>query len=130
MMPASDRLDATFAALADPTRRAILARLALGEASVTELAEPFAMSQPAISKHLKVLERAGLISRGRDAQRRLSRIEAKPLEEANGWLEGYRQFWETRFQHLDALLDAVRSHMGDEGAADGDAPKRRRPRKK
>jgi DNA-binding transcriptional ArsR family regulator len=129
-MAGSDRLDATFAALADPTRRAILARLALGEASVTELAEPFAMSQPAISKHLKVLERAGLISRGRDAQRRLSRIEAKPLEEANGWLEGYRQFWEARFQRLDALLDAVRSHMGDEVGADGGAPKRCRPRKK
>src|ERR1700752_1784946 len=111
-----DRLDATFAALADPTRRAILARLASGEASVTELAEPFAMSQPAISKHLKVLERAGLISRGRDAQRRLSRLEAKPLEEANGWLEGYREFWETQFQRLDALLDAVRANMGEERA--------------
>ena len=85
-----DRLDATFAALADPTRRAILARLASGEASVMELAEPFAMSQPAISKHLKVLERAGLISRGRDAQRRPRRLEAKPLAEATEWLEGYR----------------------------------------
>ena len=87
-------LDATFAALADPTRRAILARLASGEASVTELAEPFAMSQPAISKHLKVLERAGLISRGRDAQRRPRRLEAEPLAEATEWLEGYRRFWE------------------------------------
>ena len=85
-------LDATFMALADPTRRAILARLSLGEATVTELAEPFAMTQPAISKHLKVLERAGLISRGQDAQRRPRRLEAKPLEEANVWLEGYRQF--------------------------------------
>jgi DNA-binding transcriptional ArsR family regulator len=98
------RLDATFAALADPTRRAILARLASGEASVTELAEPFAMTQPAISRHLKVLERAGLISRGRDAQRRPRRLEAKPLAEATRWLEGYRLFWEGRFGRLDALL--------------------------
>ena len=103
------RLDATFAALADPTRRAILARLASGEASVTELAEPFAMSQPAISKHLKVLERAGLISRSRDAQRRPRRLEAKRLAEASGWLEGYRQFWEGRFQHLDALLHDLKT---------------------
>ena len=104
-----DHLDATFAALADPTRRAILARLASGEASVTELAEPFAMSQPAISKHLKVLERAGLISRGRDAQRRPCRLEAAPLAEANEWLEGYRQFWEGSFQRLDALLDELKA---------------------
>jgi DNA-binding transcriptional ArsR family regulator len=97
-------LDATFAALADPTRRAILARLAFGEASVTELAQPFEMSQPAISKHLKVLERAGLISSGRAAQRRPRRLEAKPLAEATEWLERYRQFWETRFQRLDILL--------------------------
>ena len=102
--PAPDHLDATFAALADPTRRAILARLASGDASVIELAEPFAMSQPAISKHLKVLERAGLISRGRDAQRRPRRLEARPLAEANEWLEGYRQFWQGQFQRLDALL--------------------------
>ena len=108
-MIASQRLDATFAALADPTRRAILARLASGEASVTELAGPFAMSQPAISKHLKVLERAGLISRGRDAQRRPRRLEAKPLADASGWLEGYRQFWEGRFQQLDALLDELKT---------------------
>src|SRR2546425_13151786 len=86
-----DRLDATFAALADPTRRAILARLASGEASVTELAAPFAMSQPAISKHLKVLERAGLVSRGRDAQRRPVRVEPEPIAEATQWLEGYRR---------------------------------------
>jgi DNA-binding transcriptional ArsR family regulator len=98
------RLDATFAALADPTRRAILARLALGEATVMELAEPFAMSQPAISKHLKVLERAGLVSRGRDAQRRPCRLEARPLAEATAWLEGYRQFWEGSFERLDDLL--------------------------
>ena len=108
-MPPSDRLDATFAALADPTRRAILARLAVGEASVTELARPFAMSQPAISKHLKVLERAGLITRGRDAQRRPRRLEAQPLADASGWLDGYRQFWEASFQRLDALLDELKT---------------------
>src|SRR3954471_10993552 len=107
MTPA--HLDATFAALADPTRRAILARLASGEASVTELAEPFAMSQPAISKHLKVLERAGLISRGRDAQRRPARLEARPLAEASEWLANYRQFWEDSFQRLDALLDELKT---------------------
>ena len=104
-----DHLDATFAALADPTRRAILARLAKGEASVNELAEPFAMTQPAISKHLKVLERAGLISRGRDAQRRPRRLEAKPLAEASGWLEGYRQLWEGNCQRLDALLEELKT---------------------
>ncbi|MEE2690596.1 MAG: metalloregulator ArsR/SmtB family transcription factor [Pseudomonadota bacterium] len=98
------RLDATFAALADPTRRAILARLALGETTVMELAEPFEMSQPAISKHLKVLERAGLVSRGRDGQRRPCRIEAKALGEANEWLENYRRLWEANFARLDALL--------------------------
>jgi len=103
-----DRLDATFAALADPTRRAILALLASGEASVTELAAPFTMSQPAISKHLKVLERAGLISRGRDAQRRPRRLEAKPLAEATQWLERYRQIWEGNFKRLDALLDQMK----------------------
>jgi len=103
------RLDATFAALADPTRRAILARLASGEASVTELAEPFKMSQPAISKHLKVLERAGLVSRGRDAQRRPRRLEAKPLAEATKWLERYRKYWEGNYQRLDALLDELQA---------------------
>jgi DNA-binding transcriptional ArsR family regulator len=108
-MKQSDRLNATFAALADPTRRAILARLASGEASVTELAKPFAMSQPAISKHLKVLERAGLISRGRDAQRRPGRIEGKPLAEASEWLERYREFWEGSFLRLDALLDEMKT---------------------
>jgi DNA-binding transcriptional ArsR family regulator len=112
-----ERLDATFAALADPTRRAILARLASGEASVTELAEPFAMSQPAISKHLKVLERAGLISRGRDAQRRPRRLEAKPLAEATEWLERYRQFWEGSFQHLDTLLDELKTREKARGCA-------------
>jgi len=108
-MTTSQHLDSTFAALADPTRRAILARLASGEASVTELAEPFAMTQPAISKHLKVLERAGLISRGRDAQRRPRRLEAKPLAEATEWLEDYRRFWEHSFQRLDALLDEMKA---------------------
>ncbi|HXB81913.1 MAG TPA: metalloregulator ArsR/SmtB family transcription factor [Candidatus Acidoferrum sp.] len=101
----TERLDATFTALADPTRRAILARLASGEASVLELASPFAMSQPAISKHLKVLERAGLISRSRDAQRRPCRLEAKPLAEASGWLARYRDRWEGNFARLDAVLD-------------------------
>jgi DNA-binding transcriptional ArsR family regulator len=104
------QLDATFAALADSTRRAILARLASGEASVAELAEPFSMSQPAISKHLKVLERAGLISRGRDAQRRPRRLDAKPLAEANQWLERYREFWEGNFKRLDALLAELQSN--------------------
>ncbi|MCQ4166408.1 ArsR/SmtB family transcription factor [Tahibacter harae] len=108
-MTPTTHLDATFAALADPTRRAILARLALGEASVTELAEPFAMSQPAISKHLKVLELAGLISRGRDAQRRPCRLEAAPLAAANEWLEAYRQLWETRFENLDVLLQEMQA---------------------
>ena len=108
-MTHSERLDATFAALADPTRRAILARLAAGEASVMELAEPFAISQPAISKHLKVLERAGLISRATHAQRRLSRIQGKPLADINSWLEGYRQFWEENFQRLDTLLDELQA---------------------
>jgi DNA-binding transcriptional ArsR family regulator len=107
-MTPSDRLDATFAALADPTRRAILARLASGEASVTELAEPFAMSQPAISKHLKVLERAGLIARGRDAQRRPCRLVARPLGDATDWLATYREFWEASFERLDALLDDMK----------------------
>jgi DNA-binding transcriptional ArsR family regulator len=108
-MAPSDRLNATFAALADPTRRAILARLASGDASVTELVEPFAMSQPAISKHLKVLERAGLISRGRDAQRRPCRLDPRPLAEATGWLEGYRDAWESNFQRLDTLLDEMKT---------------------
>ena len=100
----SELLNATFAALADPTRRAILARLATGEASVNQLAEPFSMSQPAISKHLKILERAGLISGGRDAQRRPRRLEPAPLQQANQWLERYREFWEASFERLDALL--------------------------
>jgi len=100
----AERLDATFAALANPTRRAILARLAKGERSVTELAQPFAMSQPAISLHLKVLERAGLVSRGRDAQRRPVRVEPQPLDQARAWLDGYRDALEQNFQRLDTLL--------------------------
>ena len=102
-------LDVTFAALADPTRRAILARLAKGEASVMELAQPFVMSQPAISKHLKVLERAGLISCGRDAQRRPRRLETRPLRDANRWLENYRQFWDAQFRRLDDLLQDLQT---------------------
>ena len=106
---AAGRLDATFAALADPTRRAILARLLQGEASVTELTAPFAMSQPAISKHLKVLERAGLVSRARDAQRRPVKAEPKPLAEAAGWLDTYRRLLERRFERLDALLEELQA---------------------
>ena len=102
-----DSLDATFAALADPTRRAILARLASGEASVMELAEPFAMTQPAISKHLKVLERARLITVGQDAQRRPRRLEGKPLAEASAWLERYRASWEANFERLDGVLEEL-----------------------
>lgn len=105
-----DRLDATFAALADPTRRAILARLVAGEVSVMELAAPFEMSQPAISKHLKVLERAGLVTRGRDAQRRPVRVVPKPLEEATEWLDSYREKLEASFQRLDALLEEMKAH--------------------
>jgi len=108
-MSAAERLDATFLALADPTRRAILARLAQGEASVNELAEPFDMSQPAVSKHLKMLERAGLVSRARDAQRRPCRLEAQPLEAAYLWIERYRQMWDVSFERLDALLDELKS---------------------
>lgn len=100
----ADPLSATFAALADPTRRAILARLIKGDCSVTELAEPFAMSQPAVSKHLKVLERAGLVSRGREAQWRPCRLDAGPLKDATEWLEPYRRLWEARFDRLDAYL--------------------------
>src|SRR5438093_7434922 len=108
-MTRAERLNTTFAALADPTRRAILARLASGEATVMELAEPFSMSQPAVSKHLRVLQRAGLISRGRDAQRRPCRIEGKPLAQASQWLQRYRRIWEGNFQRLDALLDELQA---------------------
>jgi DNA-binding transcriptional ArsR family regulator len=105
----SQQLDSIFAALADPTRRAILARLASGEASVNELAEPFDMSQPAVSKHLKVLENAGLVSRAHDAQRRPRRLEAKPLAVANEWLERYRKYWEANYERLDALLEELKT---------------------
>jgi DNA-binding transcriptional ArsR family regulator len=108
-MQASERLDLTFAALADPTRRAILARLATGEATVTELAEPFEMSQPAISKHLKVLERAGLISMDVDAQRRPRKLEPKRLGEAVDWIERYREIFEQNYQRLDALLEELQA---------------------
>jgi DNA-binding transcriptional ArsR family regulator len=116
----ADPLDATFAALADPTRRAILARLASGEASVTELAKPFAMSQPAISKHLKVLERAGLISGGREAQRRPRRIEGEALAVATGWLERYREVWEGNYQRLDTLLEELKANEAKREAERGD----------
>lgn len=108
-MTQTERLDATFAALADPTRRAILARLARGEASVAELAGPFSMSQPAISKHLKVLERAGLISTGVEAQRRPRKLEASPLREASSWIERYRAFWEPSYARLDDLLEELKN---------------------
>ena len=107
MLQSSTTLDATFAALADPTRRAILARLASGQASVTDLAQPFSISQPAISRHLKVLEGAGLISRGRDAQWRPARIEAAPLKEVADWVEQYRHFWDARFDALDNYLKTI-----------------------
>jgi len=123
-----DRLDATFAALADPTRRAILARLASGRASVTQLTEPFVISQAAVSKHLKVLERAGLISQGRDAQRRPRRLEAKPLAEATSWLERYREFWEGSFQHLDVVLDELKAIERKRGRTA--EPKKRGTRKR
>jgi DNA-binding transcriptional ArsR family regulator len=115
-------LDATFAALADPTRRAILARLVDGDATVTDLAAPFRMSQPAVSKHLKVLERAGLVSRGRDAQRRPVRLEPRPLAAASSWLDGYRAFWEARYRALDALLDRLQPPAAPEGQAAPGAP--------
>lgn len=108
----TERLDMTFAALADPTRRAILARLASGETSVTELAKPFDMSLPAISKHLKVLERAGLITRGREAQWRPCRLEAAPLREAADWIGEYRRFWEESFERLDAHLEQMKKERG------------------
>src|ERR1700722_12881917 len=106
----NDRLSETFGALADPTRRAILARLASGEASVTEVAEPFAMSMPPISKHLKVLERAGLIARGREAQWRPCRLQAGPLQDVAGWVEHYRRFWEESFDRLEDYLQELKRH--------------------
>lgn len=109
-----DRLSTTLSALADPTRRAILARLSLGEATVNELAEPFAISLPAVSRHLKVLESAGLISRGRAAQWRPCRLQAEPLKELNGWLERYRQFWEGSFDKMDAYLAELQKGKDDD----------------
>ena len=114
-MPSTERLNGTFAALADPTRRAILARLATGDASVTELARPFAMSQPAISKHLKVLERAHLIARRRDAQRRPCRIKPQPLAEASAWLDNYRRFWELSFDRLESYLQQLHAKEKSHG---------------
>src|ERR1700742_836569 len=122
-----DRLSSTFSALADPTRRAILARLSLGETSVNELAKPFDMSLPAVSKHLKVLESAGLISRGRDAQWRPCKLEAAPLEEAVGWIEYYRKFWEASFDRLDAYLQRLQAGGDDD---DGSKPKKTRSKGK
>jgi DNA-binding transcriptional ArsR family regulator len=122
----SRRLDATFAALADPTRRAILARLATGEATVNDLAKPFKMSQPAISKHLKVLQRAGLVTYTRMAQSRPRRIVGAPLKEATDWLEKYREFWEERFERLDELLEELKM----EAAADGRTGTKKKRRKK
>jgi DNA-binding transcriptional ArsR family regulator len=121
-MPVTETdLDRAFAALADPTRRAIVARLSLGEAGVLELAEPFAMSQPAVSKHLKVLEAAGLVSRRRDARRNLCRLEAEPLGRLSEWLGTYREFWETSFDRLDAYLDDLQ-HTTDTPEDTGDRP--------
>ena len=121
-MTPSERLDATFIALADPTRRAILARLATGEASVAELSAPFDISQPAVSKHLKILERAGLISTGYSATRRPRKLEAAPMAEAVGWLEKYRQFWEQSYERLDALLEVLQTPVN---RSDATAKKRR-----
>jgi DNA-binding transcriptional ArsR family regulator len=115
MNATAERLNRTFAALADPTRRAILARLAAGEASVTELAEPFAMSLPAVSKHLKVLERAGLIARGRERQWRPSRLEAGPLKEVAEWTDRYRRFWEESYDRLDEYLEVLEKRGKERG---------------
>ena len=120
MAVAAEQLDRTFAALADPTRRAILARLAGGQASVTELAEPFAMTLPAVSKHLKVLERAGLIARGRERQWRPARLEAGPLKEAADWMEPYRRFWEESYDRLEEYLEELQ----DDGKEQKDGRKR------
>jgi DNA-binding transcriptional ArsR family regulator len=115
VITATERLNRTFAALADPTRRAILARLAAGEATVGELAEPFEMSLPAVSKHLKVLERAGLVARGRERQWRPSRLEAGPLKEVAEWTEGYRRFWEESYDRLDEYLDELQGRGKERG---------------
>ena len=119
----ADTLSLAFSALADPTRRAILARLASGDATVGELAKPFAMSGPAVSKHLRVLERAGLVTRGRDAQRRPCHLEAAPIKKVADWAEGYREFWDASYQRLDTYLNQLMSEQRD-----GNATKRRRRR--
>ena len=122
----TDQISSTFAALADPTRRAILARLALGETSVTEIAAPFEMSMPAISRHLKVLEKAGLISRGREAQWRPCKLKAEPLKQASDWLEEYRNFWEQSFDRLDEYLKTLqKKEKRDAGKQNGSGRKRR-----
>ncbi|MCC7478802.1 winged helix-turn-helix transcriptional regulator [bacterium] len=126
---ASQRLDATFIALADPTRRAILARLSRGEASVTELAKPFAISQAAVSKHLKLLERAGLVAVGHDAQRRPRRLEPQPLAEASAFLERYRELWEQNYQRLDALLEELQRLQPADSDQPAPAPRKKPGRK-
>lgn len=126
MSPAADRLSATFAALADPTRRAILARLTQGETSVGDLAEPFDMSLPAVSKHLKVLERAGLVSRGRDAQRRPCRLAAAPLHEIADWVATYRRFWEQRFDRLEDYLRTAQQQPAAAPAPTSTSAKKKR----
>src|SRR4051794_38876178 len=123
-MPTSEQLDATFIALADPTRRAILARLMTGEASVNELAEPFSISQPAVSKHLKILERAGLVSRSADGTRRPVKIEAAPMKQAVDWLDKYRRFWEESYKRLDALLEILQTPVN---TSDKPTKKERKP---
>jgi DNA-binding transcriptional ArsR family regulator len=129
-MPTTDTLDRTFAALADPTRRAILARLASGQASVTELAAPFSMSLPAVSKHLKVLERAGLVARGRRAQWRPAELQAEPLHEVADWLADYRRFWEERLDRFDEYLRAVQGAAPEEGAPKGEGTAPRKAQRK
>jgi len=128
-MSTTDTLDRTFAALADPTRRAILARLASGQASVTELAAPFSMSLPAVSKHLKVLERAGLVVRGRRAQWRPAELQAEPLHEVSDWLADYRRFWEERLDRFDEYLHSIQGTEPEEAAAKAERPRGKRNRK-
>jgi DNA-binding transcriptional ArsR family regulator len=124
MVSVAERLDRTFGALADPTRRAILARLAKGEASVTELAEPFEMSLPAVSKHLKVLERAGLVSRGRERQWRPARLRVTPLKEVAEWTDRYRRFWDERYDRLDEYLDELQGRGSSKRKEEGDGKER------
>jgi DNA-binding transcriptional ArsR family regulator len=129
-MSTTDTLDRTFAALADPTRRAILARLASGQASVTELAAPFSMSLPAVSKHLKVLERAGLVARGRRAQWRPAELQAEPLHEVADWLADYRRFWEERLDRFDEYLRSIQGTEPEEGTAKGEGKAPRKAQRK